>query len=48
MRRGPCVRRLAWRLDLPEPAAEVVYRGGRLGTVSRDREGITVRLYEVS
>jgi len=41
-------RRLAWRLDLPPPPAEVVYRSGRLGTVSRDREGIAVRLYEVN
>ncbi len=38
-------RRLAWQLDLPQPPVEVVYRSGRLGTVSRDHEGITVRLY---
>jgi hypothetical protein len=41
-------RRLAWRLDLAQPPVEVVYRSGRLGTVSRDRDGITVRLYEVN
>jgi hypothetical protein len=40
-------RRLAFALALLEPAAEVAYRRGRLGTLSRDPSGITVRLYEV-
>jgi hypothetical protein len=41
-------RRLAERLQLPGAPVQVVYRGGRVGAVSRDPDGVTLRLYALN